>query len=207
MTERSDEQLYADWVTGDQEAGRRLIGRRLDGIRRLMRTLLSGPEYEDAVQEVFERLARRARDGGRVDNIRSFTAGIAYNVVREQLRGRNDAIDLAERSLADLRPNQSVEMVQREDQKLLLKALHRMPVDDQILLGLRYWERLRTRELAEVVGANHSTVRTRLQRAETKLQRLIHQLADSPEAVQSTMGSLAGWARGIRQQLDGDGSE
>jgi RNA polymerase sigma factor (sigma-70 family) len=206
MAELTDEQLYADWVGGDQEAGRRLIGRRLEGIRRLMRTLLSGPEYDDAVQEVFERLARRAREGGRVENVRTFTAGIAYNVVREQLRGRSDAVDLAVRSLADLRPNVSAELVQREDQRLLLKALHRLPIDDQILLGLRYWERLRSRELAEIVGANHSTVRTRLQRAEAKLQRLIQELADSPEAAQSTMGSLTGWARGVRERVDGGDS-
>jgi RNA polymerase sigma factor (sigma-70 family) len=206
MAELSDEQLYAEWVAGDQDAGRRLIERRLDGIRRLIRTLLSGPEYEDAVQEVCERLARRAREGVGIDNIRTFTAGIAYNVVREQLRGRNDAVDLAERSLVDLRPNVSAELVQREDQRLLLKALHRMPVDDQILLGLRYWERLRTRELAEIVGTNHSTVRTRLQRAEARLQKLITELADSPEAALSTMGSLTAWARGVREQVDGGDS-
>lgn len=202
MAEPSDEQLYADWVSGDQQAGPRLIARRLEGMRRLIRTLLSGPEYEDAVQEVFERLARRAREGGPIENVRTFTAGIAYNVVREQLRGRSGAVDLATRSLADLRPNVSAEMVQREDQRLLLKGLHRLPVDDQILLCLRYWERLRSRELAEIIGVNHSTVRTRLQRAEAKLARLIEELAESPEAALSTMGSLTGWAQNVRGQVD-----
>jgi RNA polymerase sigma factor (sigma-70 family) len=206
MAEPSDEQLYADWVAGDQDAGRRLIARRLEGIRRLIRTLLAGPEYEDAVQEVFERLARRAREGSGIDNVKTFTAGIAYNVVREQLRGRNDAVDLAALSLVDLRPNVSAELIQREDQRLLLKALHRMPVDDQILLGLRYWERLRTRELADIVGTNHSTVRTRLQRAEVRLQKLITELAESPEAALSTMGSFTGWARGVREKVDGGDS-
>jgi RNA polymerase sigma factor (sigma-70 family) len=206
VAEPSDEQLYADWVAGDQQAGRRLIARRLEGMRRLIRTLLAGPEYEDAVQEVFERLARRAREGGRIDNVRTFTAGIAYNVVREQLRGRSGAVDLAARSLADLRPTVSAELVAREDQRLLLKGLHRMPVDDQILLCLRYWERLRSRELAEIIGVNHSTIRTRLQRAEAKLQRLIEELAESPEAALSTIGSLTGWARGVREQVDGGDS-
>jgi hypothetical protein len=54
-----------------------------------------------------------------------------------------------------------------------------------------------------IVGANPSTIRTRLQRAEAKLQRLIEQLADSPEAALSTMGSLTGWARDVRKQVDG----
>jgi RNA polymerase sigma factor (sigma-70 family) len=201
MIERSDEDLYAAWAAGDPDAGQRLIDRHLVGIRRFVRSLLTGSECDDAVQEVFERLARRAKSGVEITNVKAFTAGVAYNVVREQLRERNEAVDLGERSLADLRPNQSQEMLRGEDQRLLLKALHRLPVDDQILLGLRYWERLRTRELAEIVGANHSTVRTRLQRAELRLQKLIGELADSPEAAQSTVGSFTGWARDLRDKI------
>jgi RNA polymerase sigma factor (sigma-70 family) len=201
MSDGTDEQLYAAWVAGDQQAGRRLIDRHLAGIRRFVRTLLVGAEYEDAVQEVFERFARRAKSGGEVRNVKSFTAGIAYNVVREKLRKQHDAVDFGEHSLADLRPNQSQEMLRGEEQRLLLKALHRMPIDDQILLGLRYWERLRTRELAEIFGAKHSTVRTRLQRAEARLQKLIHELADSPEAALSTVGSFTGWARDLRDKI------
>lgn len=204
MDEHSDEDLYAAWAAGDHQAGQRLIGRRMVGIRRFVDSLLAAAA-DDAVQEVFERLARRARAGGEVANVKAFTAGIARNVVREHLRGRDgSAVDLSEHSLADLRPNQSVEIIRREDHRLLLKSLHRLPVDDQILLGLRYWERLRTRELAELLGQNHSSVRTKLQRAEAKLQRTIRELADSPEAIQSTFGSLTQWAREVRERADGD---
>jgi RNA polymerase sigma factor (sigma-70 family) len=203
MDEHSDEDLYAAWAAGDPRAGQRLIERRIVGIRRLVASLLPPAEAEDAIQEVFERLARRAREGGEVTKVKAFTAGIARNVVREHLRGRGGpAIDLSERSLADLRPNQSAEIVRLEERRLLLESLHRLPVDDQILLGLRYWERLRTRELAELLGQNHSTVRTRLQRAEAKLQRTIRELADSPEAIESTFGSLTQWAREIRDLKD-----
>jgi DNA-binding NtrC family response regulator len=43
--------------------------------------------------------------------------------------------------------------------------------------------------------SNPSTLRTRLQRAEAKLRKQIIELADSPAALESTMGSLEGWAR------------
>lgn len=197
MLEQTDEQLYTAWAAGDDDAGRRLIGRRLDGTRRFVRALLTGPEYEDVVQEVFVRLAQRARDGGSITNVRSFIAGIACNVVREQLRTRARVEEVGERSIADPRTNHSGVMVRFEDRRLLLKALHRLPIEDQILLGLRYWERLGTRELAEILGANHSTVRTRLQRAEAKLRRLIAALAKSAEARVSTTGSLTEWGHGV----------
>ena len=195
MDEASDEVLYARWSAGDERAGTELTRRRLPGIRRILNSLLTGSEAQDALQEVFERLAKRARAGGEVANVKAFLGGMARNVVREQFRGRRKQGVELERSLADLRPGQSIEIQRKEDNHLLLKALHRMPVDDQILLCLRYWERMRTKQLAVVLELNHSTARSRLQRAETRLRTLIEELADSPEALESTMGSLGGWAR------------
>ena len=192
----SDEQLYARWVAGDAEAGSELSRRRLPGVRRIVHSLLAGDDAHDAIQEVFERLAKRAREGGEITHVRAFVAGTARNVIRERLRRRQrEAFDPHERSLADISPNQSVLIQQKERHRLLLKALHRMPIDDQMLIAMRYWERLRTKQLAEIFELKPSTLRTRLQRAESRLQRLVQELADSPEALESTMGSLTAWAR------------
>lgn len=204
----SDEQLYAAWRAGDDLAGRRLVARRMPGTQRFIASLLGGSERDDALQEVFERLARHAREGRELSNVRAFIAGIARNVVHEHLRGpARKEIDVATHSLVDIRPTQSAEIVRHEQQRLLLKSLHRLPIDDQILLGLRYWERLRTRELADILGVNHSTLRTRLQRAEARLLAIIEQLADSPEAVRSTIGSLGGWAREVGERIKRDDSD
>lgn len=196
----SDEQLYAAWTAGDVSAGRTLIARRMTSCRRFARSLLPLAEAEDAVQEVFERLTRRAREGGEVRNVRAFVLALSRNVVRESLRRRaKGEVDLGERSFADLHPDQSELMLQQEKQHLLLKSLHRLPVDDQILLSMRYWEQLRSRELAQILDTNHNTVRTRLRRAEARLEKIIHELADSEEAAQSTFGSLTGWAKDMRE--------
>ncbi|EDM73692.1 hypothetical protein PPSIR1_34592 [Plesiocystis pacifica SIR-1] len=201
--ETTDEELYAAWAAGDERAGEQLMRRRMPGVRRVVQSLLTGAEAQDAVQEVFERLAKRARSGAAIERVKAYIGGVARNVVHEQLRGRRKAgVDLGERSLVDLRPNQSIEMQRREDNHLLLKALHRMPVDDQLIIALRYWERLRTRELAEALELNPSTARTRLQRAEERLRKLVTQLAESPEALETTMGSLGGWAREHRAKIE-----
>ena len=111
-----------------------------------------------------------------------------------------------EHSLADIGPNQSAEILRLESNRLLLKALHRMPVDDQLLLALRYWEMLRTKQLAAILGLNHNTLRTRLARAEKRLRELVTELADSPEALESTLGSFTDWAAAHRQ-LEQPGTE
>ena len=204
MAEASDdEQLYVAWVGGDVGAGRTLVERRLESCRRFVRSLLPPAEVEDAVQEVFERLTRRAKGGGEVHSVRAFVIAVSRNVIRERLRRQAKAgVDLGEHSLADLYPDQSEQMLQREQHHLLLKSLHRLPVDDQILLSMRYWEQLRSRDLAEILGVNHNTVRTRLRRAEARLESIVRELSASEEAAQSTFGSLTGWARDMRGQVE-----
>ena len=195
MSSISDEELYTLWTAGDEGAGQKLTKRRRAGVERVIRSLLNTSEAQDAVQEVFERLAQRARAGREVRHVKTFIAGVARNVVREHLRGqRKHGFAVLEHSLVDISPSQSMEIQRRETNHVLLKALHRMPIDDQILIALRYWENLRTKELAEVLELNHSTLRTRLARAEERLRTLVTELADSPEALESTIGSLSGWA-------------
>lgn len=205
MAEGKHEQLYLSWVAGDERAGKQLIASLLDGIRRFVRSMISGPDLDDAVQEVFIRLAQRARRGDPVDNVKAFTSGIARNVIREQLRARaKHAVDFSEQSIADICPGQSDQMIKDEDHRLLLKALHRMPVDDQILLGLRFWQRLDTPAIATILELNVSTVRSRLMRSQQRLERLVRELAESPEARDSTLGSIAGWARAVGDLVDFD---
>lgn len=208
VSQLSDEQLYAKWSLSDERAGEQLMQRRMPGIRRVVQSLLVGDEVEDAVQEVFARLTRCAREGREIRHIKSFTAAIARNVVLEKLRARQrQPFNPYEHSLADIGPDQSARILHTETNRLLLKALHRMPVDDQFLLALRYWEMLRTKQLAAILGLNHNTLRTRLSRAEERLRQLITQLADSPEALESTLGSFTEWAQRHQEESERMGAK
>lgn len=201
---RSDEAVYVLWAGGDARAGRELIARRFEGIRRLVCSLLVGAEAEDVIQQVFERLAERAARNEPIDNVRAYIAGIARNVVRERLRAfARTPVDLDELSLADLRPDQCSHMLMLEQHNLLLKGLHRLPIEDQLLLGLRFWQRLKTRELALVVGLEHATLRTRLRRAKSRLELVMKDLVRDGKAGETTCGSIDGWARDIRERVDG----
>ena len=49
-------------------------------------------------------------------------------------------------------------------------ALNRLPEEDAELIRLTYWDGLRSHEVAEVLGINPSTVRSRLSRAKEQLR-------------------------------------
>ena len=81
-------------------------------------------------------------------------------------------------------------MVKGEEQKLLLRALRRLPLDFQITLELYYWEDLKGPQLAEALDISPHTVRSRLSRARAALKEMLEQIDAHPELVTSTIANL-----------------
>ena len=94
----------------------------------------------------------------------------------------------------------------REEQRLLLAALRRLPLDLQITLELYYWEHLPVADIAAVLGVPDGTVKSRLARARDGLRRRIAELAASDHVRTGTLKDLDGWARSLRDVLDPDAS-
>ena len=63
----------------------------------------------------------------------------------------------------------SAEAAQHEEQRLLLEALRRIPLDLQIAIELHYWEGMSGPDLAQVLDIPEGTVRSRLRRAREPL--------------------------------------
>lgn len=58
-----------------------------------------------------------------------------------ELRRRDDArLDFEVSSIAELAPSARTQIVGREDRVRLVRALQDLPVDQQVLLELHYWE-------------------------------------------------------------------
>ena len=97
-------------------------------------------------------------------------------------------------SVADLQPSATAAIGQREEVRLLLAALRRIPVELQVLVELHYWEGLTTGEIAEVLGIPPGTVRTRLMRAREQLDAVMQRIAESPSLAHSTQSAFERWA-------------
>ena len=70
-----------------------------------------------------------------------------------------------------------------------------------MIIELRYWEQLKTAEIAEILRLPHGTVRSRLRRARALLDEALSGLAQSPSELQSTRANLEEWAARCRHEL------
>jgi RNA polymerase sigma-70 factor, ECF subfamily len=196
----ADVELLQKWRNGDMVAGEILFERYYDSIARFFRGKVL-TDIADLVQETFVACVV-GRDRLQVDaSFRAYIFSVARNVLCAHLRDkyRDDAIvDFDATSVEDLAPGPISQIVNRHEQRLLLEALRRIPVNFQILLELRYWEQLKTTDIAEALGVPHATVRTRLTKARQLLDQAMSTMADSAALLESTMANFEEWARQCR---------
>jgi RNA polymerase sigma-70 factor (ECF subfamily) len=129
---------------------------------------------------------------------RSYLLGIAKHQLFDHLRSeqrkqRRDA-DLETLVIDDTVTNPEAWVCAKREKRVLLHALRRLALPIQLVLELRYWERLSDREIAEVLELPIGTVKTRIATGRGELRAAILRLDASPERLQSTLDSLESWA-------------
>lgn len=153
------------------------------------------------MQSTFERCvaaSARIRDGVR---FRAYLLAIARNELLMYLRSHRTrasepASDLQDSGHASWLANHHAE------QRLLLRALRRLPDDLQLAVELRYWEELSLEEISEVVDAPLNTIKTRLHRARGRLATEIRALEAEPQVRQSTLSHIDSWVASMRERCD-----
>ena len=165
--------LLERWREGDRDAGESLFARYFPLVSRFFRNKLAY-EHEDLIQTTFLACVEaKGRIGA--TSFRAYLFTVARRRLYEHLRGRGhpirDAAPMTSSMAGDwTSPSAAVARTQAEAQ--VLRALRGLPVDDQIVLELRFWEQLSTAELADVLEVPGPTARTRLRRARLRLATL-----------------------------------
>lgn len=199
MTDRTDKELLDAWAAGDANASTELLGRHVGALFRFFDRKLDGAA-DDLVQEtLLGCLAGRDRIRGEV-GFRGYMFGVARNVLYDHLRARHRAaepLDVQESCLAELGPSPSQHVIHKREQRLLLEALRRLPIDTQVLLELYHWQQLAGPELAAIYGLGERALRSRLHRAKQSLQDAMEQLAESPDELRSSIADFESWARAL----------
>jgi len=208
----ADADLLDAWRSGDPRAGRLLFDRHFASLFRFFRNKVPDAAEDLVQQTLLACVSGRDRFRGAA-SFRTYLFTIArnrlYTYIRD--RGRSERVlspgtgsvsELALEDGADGRaalPSQII--AANQEQRLLLSALRRLPLDMQVALELFYWEDLTVREIADVVEAPEGTVKRRLQRARERLESLIVELAESDVLARSTVDNLHAWAEGLRNKL------
>ncbi len=204
----TDAELLEAWRAGDRRAGEELFERHFDAVARFFRNKIDHG-IDDLIQRTFLACVE-SRDKFRGDSsFRTYIFGVAHNILGKHFRSKKrhgDRIDFGVTSVHDLAPSPSVIVAKHREQRLLLEALRRIPLEHQVVLELYYWERLPAPEVAEIVGVPEGTARTRIRRAKQLLVEEMEKLATNKDQLHSTIVNLEGWAEGLREQLL-DGAE
>lgn len=186
--------LLDRWGAGDQAAGNTLFKKYFGTVYRFFEGKIEG-EQDDLVQETFL-ACMRGRDGfRRQSTFRTYLLAIARHTLFGYWRRKQEArqsIDFDAISVAALTTSIGTRMVKGQDRAALLAALRTLPVDQQLLLEMFYWEDLERDKLAEVFEVEEATIGSRLFRARKALGEA---LGAAPAGVEADFDA---WAKGLR---------
>ncbi len=190
-----DFELLEAWRRGDKAAGNKLFERHFVAVRRFFRNKLGPTEVEDLIQRTFLACVE-SRDRFRGDSsFRTYLYVVArnelYGHIRRRTREEDRApVDFTVSSLHDLGQSPSRVVAQQQEHQLMLEALRRIPVEQQLLLELYYWERVPGPELARILDVAPATVRTRLYRAREALRKQLESLSAAPSVLADIEASV-----------------
>ncbi|MBP6632909.1 MAG: sigma-70 family RNA polymerase sigma factor [Kofleriaceae bacterium] len=197
-----DLDLLARWRAGDEAAGQDLFARHFDSLYGFFETKCEA-EADELVQRTFL-ACLKARDQFRGhSSFRTYLFTIARHELHDVLREREKAgarLDFHLSSIADLRSTAASRLARSEQQRRMIDALRQLPVEQQTLLELHYWEDLDNQALAEVFEVPEPTIRSRLFRARQALREVMDVLGKPAEIALESIEQLDQWARDLGRQ-------
>lgn len=137
---------------------------------RLAALLGAGPDTEDVVADAFCALHRRW------DRLRSADAALPYvrscvvNLTRMRLR-HLQVVRRAPDPVEELGSSAEAEVLAREDQRAVVRALAALPERQREAIVLRYWLDLKEADVAAAMGISAGAVKTHTSRAMAALTR------------------------------------
>lgn len=206
MTTAPDDDLTLlhAWRAGDRAAGRVLIARHYASVYRFFFSKVPEEACEDLTQATFEVVCRR-RDAFRGDaTFKAFLFGVARIKLLEHIRRRRGvAFEPAEHSLADPQSEGSVSslLAERQLEHIVAQALRGLSLDDQLVLELKEYEQLTTRELAQLFDVPDGTMAGRVARARLRLREATERLIADPGLRDSVERDLDSCMRSIGDKL------
>jgi RNA polymerase sigma factor (sigma-70 family) len=185
----ADLSLLDRWCVGDAAAGNALFKRHFASVYRFFEHKTDG-EVDDLVQETFLQCLRSRATFRRQSTFRTFLFAIARHVLFQHWRKQattRAVLDFEDVSIAALTTSIGTQLARSADRAQLLAVLRTLPLDQQLLLELYYWEDFERDQLAEVFEVETATIGSRLFRARQALADGMSRASDGLDA----------WARAL----------
>ena len=131
-------------------------------------------DAEDAVQEVFVRVARKQRRTARMDDPQAYLFSAVRNAAYSILRSRRRRDALTEAFCAELSTGEQGNRIGDAGQsRAVCEALAGLPVEQREALVLKVYDQMSFKEIAETVGASLGTVASRYRYGVDKLRKAL----------------------------------
>ncbi|MGH1342826.1 MAG: RNA polymerase sigma factor [Nannocystales bacterium] len=197
----TDDELLDSWLSGDEDARERLLGRHYSSVRRFFESQ-SPSSAADLTQCTMIACVSAIRTFERRSSFRTFLYAIArrklaYFRRRESQRRPKTVFNEDEYERPSMTTPSRV-VAGREEHRLLMYALTQIPSDQRVAFELFYWEAMSNREVAERLNVKITTVTTRLSRARKSIQERISDMRPSEFVSHRLMGDLGGWMQSLR---------
>lgn len=179
MTAPTDEELMAEVREGEIRRAATLFDRHSAAFYRYAMRMTGNREAsEDLVQEIFVRVIRY-RETFRDGNLfTTWAYRIARNAYIDQARKRR--FEVQTEGPVEVPVNPSNEAETNQDLDLLRKALDRLPEQHREILALARFEQMPYERIAELLGVEVGTVKTRVHRAIKQLRDEYFELTRRP---------------------------
>lgn len=194
----SDVELLNAWRAGDAANGRLLFQKYFQALYRFFANKCDDPD--EMVQQTFLAIVKAKDQFAGRSSFRTYLYTVARHELYRHLRGLQRArnFDPALSSIADLATSAGGKLARNQQHKLLCAALRTLPVEQQTLLELHYWDGLDATALAEVFESNAAAIRNRLHRAREKLREAMATTEGIPPDTVATVEAVDAFARSLR---------
>lgn len=198
------------WRAGDGAAGSKLLRRYLQPLRRFFANKAEADDVEDLIQQTMLGCVRGSGGFRAEATFRTYLFGVARLTLAYHYRskrnkeGRTDELDLDAVSVRELVPGPSSILAKDRRHQLMIEALRAIPLDDQIMLELYYWEPMTAPEIAQAYGMGVPAVRGRLKRAKEAFEAALARLSTGEDEWRGTLSAFeaGSWVEEIRKHLD-----
>lgn len=172
---KSDEELMAAYVNGDDSAFDELFGRYGPMLVRIMRRQIRQPEdANELVQQTFLQLHRARRDFQLTRKLRPWLMTIAYNLKREYFRRKMRRPETSLEFEPEEAPR-SDPLAKRDEAARVRNALAKLPEGQREVIAMHWFKELSFPEVAEILGLSVSATKVRAHRGYKVLRQLLEE--------------------------------
>jgi RNA polymerase sigma-70 factor (ECF subfamily) len=179
--DHDDTDLFPGWQSGDPAAFTALVRRWQQPIARFLFHFVGNNEQvQDLTQDVFLRAflaASRYREQGELS---AWLYRIALNVARDNARRTRPSVKpVLDVPGTDLSPGERYE--QKETSAMVSRAIYELPEPLRVVLILRHYEHMSYEQIARMLRAPASTLKSRFAAALERLRECLQTLAPDNE--------------------------